>query len=59
MALNKYLDKKSEPTITTETNVLKLILRSRLEEKQEKRKNIVIAAAAISALAISGLIISF
>ena len=43
---------------SSETDVLSLIKRNRLEEKQLKRKNILLAAGAISALAISGLLIS-
>ena len=40
------------------TNILHLIKEAKAEEKREKRKNIYIAAAAISALALSGFIIS-
>ena len=39
-------------------NVVDLIKKAKFEEKKEKRQTIVIAAAAISALAISGLIIT-
>ena len=41
-----------------ETDVLSLMKRNKLEEKQEKRKNILITTAGVSALVISGLLIS-
>ena len=40
-------------------NVVNLLKQAKLERKKEKRKNVIVAAAAVSALAISGLIISF
>ena len=39
-------------------DVVDLIKKAKFEEKKEKRQTIVIAAAALSALAISGLIIT-
>ena len=41
-----------------ETDVLSLMKRNKLEEKQQKKKNILLATAAVSAIAISGLLIS-
>jgi len=43
----------------TKTNILSLIQKSKSEKKEEKLKNVLIVGGAISALAISGLIISF
>ena len=40
------------------TNIVELVKRARLEEKNEKRNVYLYAAAAISALAVSGLVIS-
>ena len=39
-------------------NVVDLIKKAKFEEKKEKRQTIVIAAAALSVLAISGMIIT-
>jgi len=39
-------------------NVVDLIHRAKIKEKKEKRQNIIIAAVAVSALAVSGFIIS-
>ena len=41
-----------------ETDVLSLMKRNKLEEKQQKRKNILFTTAGVSALLISGLLIS-
>jgi hypothetical protein len=43
---------------TTNTNINQLIQRVKKQESGEKRKNIYMAAAAISVLALSGFIIS-
>jgi len=40
------------------TNILDLIKKTKLEQKKEKRQTVYLTAAAISALAISGFIIS-
>ena len=41
-----------------ETDVLSLMKRNKLEEKQQKRKNILMVAASVSAFVICGLLIS-
>ena len=40
-------------------NVVNLIKQAKIERKKERRKNVIVAAAAVSALAISGIIITF
>ncbi len=42
----------------TQTDVLNIIKRNKLEEKQLKRKNIIFGVATVSVLVISGLLIS-
>ena len=58
MADYKYLIRKRVNKETTRLNVVDLREKVKVEQKKEKRKNIIVAAAAISALAVSGLIIS-
>ena len=59
MALYNYLTSKNDHSnVRKPINVIDLMNKAKLEEKKEKRHNLVVAAAAISALAISGLIIS-
>lgn len=56
----KYFSTQKRNIIKSErlTNVVDLMHKAKLEEKKEKRKNIYITVAAISALAVSGIIIS-
>lgn len=60
MASHKYITPKEHNNIeySSRTNVVSLLKKNRLKEKQERNKNLYIAAAAVSVLAISGLIIS-
>ena len=60
MKTHKYLTSKSEGSQygSTNTNINKLLKRAKEQESGEKRKNIYMAAAAISVLALSGFIIS-
>ena len=60
MRTYKYLTSKEQnkSELSTRTNVVRLLKKNKLEAKQERNKNIYIAAAAVSVLAISGLIIS-
>ena len=51
--LAKKLDNKNKST-----NIVDLLKETKLREKEEKRSNIYIAAAAVSVLALSGFIIS-
>ena len=60
MKTHKYLTPKNEGNQyrSTNTNINQLIKRAKEQESGEKRKNIYMAAAAISVLALSGFIIS-
>ena len=53
--LLKNKDNKDE---STNTNIVDLLRRTKLQQRREKRQNVYIAAAAISVLALSGFIIS-
>ena len=55
---NKVQESTNVKDKVEKTNINKLITKVKREEKKEKRHTIVIATAALSALAISGLIIS-
>ena len=59
MAFNFDNDSKTRLRVSKTPNVIDLINKSKLEQKREKRQNIIIAAAAVSALAISGFLITF
>lgn len=56
MASYRYLSNKADSEHGL--NVINLIKQAKLERKKEKRRNVLVAAAAVSALAISGLIIT-
>ena len=60
MASYKYLIRKrdSRKVTSTRINVVDLLKQTKLEQRRKKRKSIIVATAAISALAVSGLIIS-
>ena len=60
MASYKYLisTKDNKVGASSRLNVVDLLKQTKLEQRKEKRRNIMVAAAAISALAVSGLIIS-
>ena len=58
MATQDYLRRKVHVTESSVTDANHLIQRVHQERKKEKRKNIIYAAAAVSAIAISGLIIT-
>ena len=58
MASNIRQYQKRELNIYKPTNISELIKRSKVDQKREKRKTILLTLAAISALTISGLIIS-
>ena len=60
MAPYRYmlLKNKDNKDKSTNTNIVDLMRRSKLQQKKEKRQNVYIAAAAISVLALSGFIIS-
>jgi len=60
MAPYRYmlLKNKDNKDKSTNTNIVDLLRRTKLQQKKEKRQNVYIAAAAISVLALSGFIIS-
>ena len=60
MAPYKYmlLKNKDNKDESTNTNIVDLLRRTKLQQRREKRKNVYIATAAISVLALSGFIIS-
>ena len=60
MATYRYmlLKNKDNKDKSTNTNIVDLLRRTKLQQKREKRQNVYIAAAAISVLALSGFIIS-
>ena len=49
---------ESHSNIRKSVNVVDLVKKAKFEEKKEKRRTMVIVAAALSALAMSGFIIS-
>ena len=60
MAPYRYmlLKNKGDKVKSTNTNIVDLLRRTKLQQRREKRQNVYIAAAAISVLALSGFIIS-
>ena len=60
MAPYKYmlLKNKDNKDESTNTNIVDLLRRTKLQQRREKRQNVYIAAVAISVLALSGFIIS-
>ena len=57
MALKNYLAGETQYSKKKNTNIVDLLKRSKLEEKKGKRQNIILMAAAVSALVVSGFII--
>ena len=58
MAMKSYKEDRKQKFVYRTTNVVDLIKRNKLEEKEEKRKTALIATATITSLAIVGLVIS-
>ena len=60
MAPYRYmlLKNKDNKDKSTNTNIVDLLRRTKLQQRIEKRQNVYIASAAISVLALSGFIIS-
>ena len=60
MAPYRYmlLKNKDNKDKSTNTNIVDLLRRTKLQQRRERRKSIYIAASAISVLALSGFIIS-
>ena len=55
---NLKIKLKNDENIYKSTNVVDLIKKAKVEQKKDKRNTLYITVAAVSALAISGLIIS-
>ena len=58
MSTRDYVTQRNKAANRGLVNVVDLIKKAKFEEKKEKRQTIVIAAATLSVLAISGLIIT-
>ena len=60
MAPYRYmlLKNKDNKDKSTNTNIVDLLRRTKLQQRREKRQSVYITAAAISVLALSGFIIS-
>ena len=58
MAMKDYIGDRKQKFVYRKTNVVDLLKRNKLEEKEEKRKTLLIATATITSLAIVGLVIS-
>ena len=58
MAMNGNKGDRKQEFVYRKTNVVDLLKRNKLEEKEEKRKTLLIATATITSLAIVGLVIS-
>jgi len=52
------INNNSEHFHTSQTDILRIIKRNKIEEKQLKRKNIILGFTAVSVLVIAGLLIS-
>jgi len=58
MASNNYMSSKEETPFEKKTDINVLKQRVKLEQRKDKRTNVLYTIAAISVLAVSGLIIS-
>ena len=58
MALSNYLMEKNQKNNNKTVNVIDLMNKAKFQEKKEKRTTILIAAAALSVLAVTGVVIS-
>ena len=58
MLAYRYLSQKKNERRHKSVNVMDLMLKAKFNEKREKRNTILVTAAAISVLAVSGFIIS-
>ena len=57
MITNDYIRDRKQKFVYRKTNVVDLLKRNKLEEKEEKRKTLLIATATITSLAIVVLVI--
>lgn len=58
MTFSNYLVEKNQKNNKKTINVIDLINKAKFQEKREKRNTFLITAAAISALAVTGIVIS-
>ena len=58
MALINYLIEKNQKNNNKTINVIDLMNRAKYQEKKEKRTTLLITAAALSVLAVTGVVIS-
>ena len=58
MALSNYLMEKNQKDNNKTVNVIDLMNRAKSQEKKEKRTTLLITAAALSVLAVTGVVIS-
>ncbi len=58
MALSNYLIEKNQKNNNKTINVIDLMNRAKSQEKKEKRTTLLITAAALSVLAVTGVVIS-
>ena len=58
MASYKYLLSKNTAAKNSRVNVIDLMRRAKIEKVKDKKSNLIYAGAALSALVVSGLIIS-
>ena len=57
MALSNYLIEKNQKNNNKTINVIDLMNRAKSQEKKEKRTTLLITAAALSVLAVTGVVI--
>ena len=58
MALSNYLIEKNQKNNNKTVNVIDLMNKAKFQEKKEKRTTLLITAAALSVLAVTGVVIS-
>ena len=58
MALSNYLMEKNQKDNNKTVNVIDLMNKAKFQEKKEKRTTLLITAAALSVLAVTGVVIS-
>ena len=58
MALSNYLMEKNQKNNNKTVNVIDLMNKAKFQEKKEKRTTLLITAAALSVLAVTGVVIS-
>jgi len=59
MSNTKYEPRLEDRQLNKNVNVVDLMNKAKIQEKQQKKQNVVIAAVAVSVLAVAGLVISY